>query len=65
VNFYHGIPSVDIAIARVVRIKRDELHAAGKLHVRRGFQSQKPAPHTATVWGVATVQVPQVAFGQI
>jgi hypothetical protein len=28
------------------------------------FQSQKPAPHTATVWGVATVQVPQVVSGK-
>jgi hypothetical protein len=46
-------------------MKRDELHEAGKLHARIDFQSQKPALHTATVWGVATVQVPQVAFGQI
>jgi hypothetical protein len=60
-----GDPSVNMAIAGVVRIDAmNSLHQA-KPHARRDFQSQRPAPHTATVWGVGAVQVPQEAFGQI
>jgi hypothetical protein len=40
----------------------DELVASAKLHAHSNFQSQWPASHTATVWGDATVQVPQVGF---
>jgi hypothetical protein len=54
-----------MAIAGVVRIDAmNSLHQANP-HARRDFQSQRPAPHTATVWGVGAVQVPQEAFGQI
>jgi hypothetical protein len=54
-----------MAIAGVIRIDAmNSLHQA-KPHVRRAFPSQRPASNTATVWGDATVQVPQVAFWQI
>jgi hypothetical protein len=45
--------------------RRDELLASAKPHVRRDFQLQWPASQTATVWGDATVQVPQATFWQI
>ena len=54
-----------MAIARVIRIDAMNSWHQAKPHVRKDFQSQRPAPHAATVWGDATVQVPQVAFWQI
>jgi hypothetical protein len=54
-----------MAIAGVIRIDAmNSLHQA-KPHVRGDFQSRWPASHTATVWGDATVEAPQVAFWQI
>jgi hypothetical protein len=58
-----GIQRIHIAISRGQN-RGDQLFASSKRNVRISFQSQRSAPHAATLWGVSTIQVPQVAFGK-